>query len=312
MITVDLVAIGNRMRAARESLGLSRPAFVAKFDGLLTLRTLENNENGRNEAGIGLITLFAGLGVNAEWILTGEGEMFNAPQGSQATKAQADTHHLPNRLKEARARLGLTQKDVAEQVGVSARGYQGYEDGRNIPGGDAIAGLVRLGINANWLLTGKGGMFNADQAPQETTLSDYIALPLHNDAPAMYRDGAIVGDDEADDSLMFRKGWVKHDLQMQPEDLALIRVSGDSMYPTLRDGDVILVNQSPSQQDTDGICVMRVNGVLLVKRLQFLPGGQISVISDNATYKPWTLDTSKMAEGDVAIIGRVVWAGRRF
>ena len=240
--------------------------------------------------------------------------MFNAPQGSQATKAQSDTFHLSSRLREARARLGITQKDAAEQAGISARGYQGYEDGRSIPGGDAIAGLVWLGINANWLLTGKGRMFNAKQAPQETALalSDYIALPLHNDAPATHRDGAIVGDEEADDSLMFRKGWVKYDLQMQPEDLALIRVPGDSMWPTLRDGDVILVNQSPSQQDTDGICVMRVNGVLLVKRLQFLPGGQISVISDNATYKPWTLDTSKMAEGDVAIIGRVVWAGRRF
>lgn len=73
---------------------------------------------------------------------------------------------LPQRLKDARAALGLSQKEIAEQSGVSARGYQGYEDGRSTPGGEAIAGLVRLGINANWLLTGEGSMLLADlQAP---------------------------------------------------------------------------------------------------------------------------------------------------
>ncbi|MFA9948759.1 S24 family peptidase [Dentiradicibacter hellwigii] len=238
------------------------------------------------------------------------------------------------RLKEARARLGLSQKDAAEQSGVSARGYQGYEDGRSIPGGDAIAGLVRLGINANWLLTGEGEMFNAPRhqpAPkiqadtpyqagaatvlsvQEATASGrYIALPLHNDVRAAAGHGAVVGSEEADDSLMFREDWIKHELRMQPKDLVLIRVAGESMLPTLRDGDVILINQSLTQPDTDGIYIMRMGDMLLVKRLQLLPGGQISVISDNPTYRPWTLDISKMAEGDVAIIGRVVWAGTRF
>ena len=238
------------------------------------------------------------------------------------------------RLKEARARLGLSQKDAAEQSGVSARGYQGYEDGRSIPGGDAIAGLVRLGINANWLLTGEGEMFNAPQrqptpkiqadtpyqagtatalSAQEATASGrYIALPLHNGVRAAAGHGAVVGSEEADDSLMFREDWIYRDLRMQPKDLVLIRVAGESMWPTLRDGDVILVNQSLTQPDTDGIYIMRVGDMLLVKRLQLLPGGRINVISDNPTYKPWTLETNKMAEGDVAIIGRVVWAGTRF
>ncbi len=69
---------------------------------------------------------------------------------------------ISGRLKTARAALKLSQKEVAAQSGVSPRGYQGYEDGRSIPGGEAIAGLVRLGINANWLLTGEGPMLLAD------------------------------------------------------------------------------------------------------------------------------------------------------
>lgn len=69
---------------------------------------------------------------------------------------------IEERLKAARAALGLSQKDIAAQSGVSTRGYQGYEDGRSVPGGEAIAGLVRLGINANWLLTGEGPMLLAE------------------------------------------------------------------------------------------------------------------------------------------------------
>lgn len=69
---------------------------------------------------------------------------------------------IPENLKAARAALGLTQTEMAAQSGVSARGYQGYEDGRSVPGGEVITNLVRLGINANWLLTGEGPMLLSD------------------------------------------------------------------------------------------------------------------------------------------------------
>jgi transcriptional regulator with XRE-family HTH domain len=66
------------------------------------------------------------------------------------------------RLKNVRAELNLKQDEMAEQSGVSARAYQGYEAGRSIPGGEAIEGFVRMGINANWLLTGEGPMLIKD------------------------------------------------------------------------------------------------------------------------------------------------------
>lgn len=69
-----------------------------------------------------------------------------------------DSSDFSGRLKAARAALGLTQVQMAEQSGVSARGYQGYEDGRSVPGGEALSGMVRAGVNANWLLTGDGEM----------------------------------------------------------------------------------------------------------------------------------------------------------
>ncbi len=74
--TIDLVAIGERMKTARESLGLSRPEFVEIYGG--SVRTLENNERGRNEPGAATLSAFMALGVNANWLLTGEGPMLLA------------------------------------------------------------------------------------------------------------------------------------------------------------------------------------------------------------------------------------------
>ncbi len=74
--TCDLMGIGERIRSAREALGLTRPAFVEKYGG--SVRTLENNEAGRNEAGACLIAVYAANGINVNWLLTGEGPMLLA------------------------------------------------------------------------------------------------------------------------------------------------------------------------------------------------------------------------------------------
>lgn len=63
--------------------------------------------------------------------------------------------NIHTRLRMAREALGYTQKRVAEAVGGKLRSWQDYESG-TVPGSAVIAGLVGLGINANWLLTGEG------------------------------------------------------------------------------------------------------------------------------------------------------------
>lgn len=66
---------------------------------------------------------------------------------------------ISDRLKKARAALGLTQKELCSLTGIPLPSLRGYELSHRTPGGDAIEALSRAGINANWLLTGEGPIF---------------------------------------------------------------------------------------------------------------------------------------------------------
>jgi transcriptional regulator with XRE-family HTH domain len=71
---------------------------------------------------------------------------------------------LSDRLRQVREYLSLTQAEMGAKIGKSARAWQAYERGINIPGGEVYDELLKLGININWLLSGKGVPDNAAPA----------------------------------------------------------------------------------------------------------------------------------------------------
>ena len=120
--------------------------------------------------------------------------------------------------------------------------------------------------------------------------------------------GASVEGEPVEGEVAFDPKWLR-DLGADPRALSIIRVEGDSMAPTLDDGDDILVDGGDTAARLrDGIYVLRMDDVLMVKRVARAPGpGRISVISDNPHYRSW--DDLPMAS--VRLVGRVVWTGRR-
>src|SRR5687767_14056046 len=91
--------------------------------------------------------------------------------------------------------------------------------------------------------------------------------------------------------------------------LSIIRVEGDSMAPTLNAGDDILVDPADcAERLRDGIYVLRVDDALVVKRIALHPvGRRVTVQSDNPAYPDWP----DCEMGEIACIGRVIWAGRK-
>lgn len=122
--------------------------------------------------------------------------------------------------------------------------------------------------------------------------------------------GALVGEEAADGHFGFDERWLRRLASGRPEDLSLIQVDGDSMMPTLSNGDDILVDRGDAgDRLRDGIYVLRRDDSLIVKRIAVDPGGRrVTIKSDNPDY-PSFGDVKLSA---ITIIGRVVWAGRRF
>ena len=59
---------------------------------------------------------------------------------------------FPIRLKEARTKAGLTQREVGEKLGMVDASYQKYELGRSIPGLELASRMAdALGVSLDWL-----------------------------------------------------------------------------------------------------------------------------------------------------------------
>ena len=132
---------------------------------------------------------------------------------------------------------------------------------------------------------------------------DWIDLPRHA-LGASAGAGAFAGEEGAIGSLRFSMRWLREQ-GLDPAMLSAIAVTGDSMAPTLQDGDEILVDASPRGL-RDGVHVVRLHDTLLVKRLDTSRSDRITLLSDNRSYAPIEVDPAELK-----VVGRVVWKGGR-
>jgi len=88
------------------------------------------------------------------------------------------------------------------------------------------------------------------------------------------------------------------------EDIVAVEIVGESMEPTLRQGDYILITPAKEERQTeDGIYAIRVEGMIKVKLLQFKLDGTIKIISYNKEFDTELYDP-KTSQVDFAIIGK--------
>ena len=107
--------------------------------------------------------------------------------------------------------------------------------------------------------------------------------------------------------IAFREDWLRS-LGVNPRFAQALVARGDSMEPTIRDGDLLLVDRAIDRVVDEGIYVVTVAGLVLVKRLQMRRDGTLVLRSDNGRYEdevvpPGELDT-------IVIEGRVRWIAR--
>ena len=138
-------------------------------------------------------------------------------------------------------------------------------------------------------------------------LSEFVLIPRYRAEASMGGGAECHSDDEIIGHLAFKNVWLKKK-RLNPRFLALVDAIGDSMYPTINDGDVLLVDLRQKDPIDNRIFVIRMNQQLYAKRLQCRPGSKLVVHSDNPRSPAFDVESAEYNGLD--IIGRVVWAGK--
>ena len=221
--------------------------------------------------------------------------------------------------------------DFAEKVGVTVRALNNYLAGR-MPKAEVRKRIcAAYGISPMWLFQGHGAMYvdnkmadasavscgqsavNAGQA--EVGTAD-VSVVAPDGVQTIYvpkveaRLSAGTGSLEVSDNIKgyfgFRSDWLHR--KGCPTQMVLMSITGDSMRPTLENGDLALVNLAQTDVVSGGIYAVGVDDSVLVKRLDKRPG-KIVLVSDNRdAYAPQELDmTDEIVRESLRVIWRVLW-----
>ncbi|MGE3691868.1 MAG: helix-turn-helix transcriptional regulator [Novosphingobium sp.] len=144
---------------------------------------------------------------------------------------------------------------------------------------------------------------NSHKQSADEQKDDWVDLPRLS-LGASAGPGALTAEELPIGALRFSARWLRSQ-GLHAAQLSAIAVAGDSMEPTLRDGDEILVDRTPRPL-RDGVHVVRVGDALLVKRIDASRPDSLALISDNPAYPPVDIPADQCE-----VVGKVVWKSGR-
>lgn len=205
-------------------------------------------------------------------------------------------------------------RSVAKEAGIGQTALQKYLAGAS-PGLEAFTALAQhFGVTMDWLATGLGPRdieralyHGARIVHPEGVPEDFTLLP-RLDVDVSAGRGTLVEVEDTYEILAFRADWLRR-RGINPTSTHVLTARGDSMEPTVRDGDTLLVDTSINYVRDNAIYVVVFAGLTLVKRLQVLRDGSVMIKSDNkAAFDDETVPPDEVPE--IRVAGRVMWYGR--
>lgn len=211
------------------------------------------------------------------------------------------------RLKQERKRRGISQQVVATACGVTRTAVSNWENGNYAPTLDKLEPITEiLDTDPVWLLRGKALATTATQQTGPYAIVQVIEYYTRLSAGG----GSFISEENKKEIWNFSRHYLAEELHLPLNKLAILEVNGDSMEPTLRSGDRVMINMADKRLSQAGLFVMFDFDGPSVKRLELIAGTKpqmINVISDNlALHQP-----HPMLAAEVQIVGRVVWVARR-
>ena len=191
---------------------------------------------------------------------------------------------------------GLSQRELARRLGTTHVTVSNWIKGASEPNEEGLEKLCEFfSVTPAYIKYGDGN------APVGQTIitDDVISIPLINA-------NVSCGYGFLNDSELILIRFVRVSIEFirrycpaaNLRSLQIMTAFGDSMEPTLSEGDSVIVDVSEKTVKRDGLYVLRIGDGLFVKRIQITPKG-LRLISDNPLYHP--IDST---EDELEVIGR--------
>ena len=230
----------------------------------------------------------------------------------------------PNRIRELRNVAGLSQATLAQKVGTSNQQIGRLEKGTRgltTQWMDRIAAalecspadlLPRVSLGPSQIEHAKEPRLPQTGLRLIPEIDVRAGMGGGGEAAVTYvpdGNGGMMAADDVRDHWSLPEGYLRSELHVGADVARIIEVQGDSMEPSLRSGDRIMVNVVARTPSPPGLFALWDGFGLVVKRIEHIPNSDppaLKVLSDN----PLHADYERTAE-EVNIVGRVIWYARR-
>lgn len=219
---------------------------------------------------------------------------------------QTTSDRINQRMKE----LGLQHKDLVAATGASKGTVTNWINGVNSPTNERLIKLAQaLKTTSSWLLTGNSTPEFAQVEPWDSNTpldDDEIEIPFFKDFSFACGGGSI-GEAITNETRKLRMSKATlRNLSITKENAVAATASGDSMSPTIKDGDTIHVDLGRKNIKDGKIFAICLGGLFYCKRLYNLPLGGVRIVSDNSVEFPeMHLSAQEIVDHQLEIIGWV-------
>lgn len=217
---------------------------------------------------------------------------------------------LPERLADRMKDLDISQAELARRVGISQPSINAILKGDTRTSKHLRSIALELETTEGWLLgETEDPVAGAITALDREGMAERLGLhlvPEHDSGWAM-GEGSFLEVVEHTGFRAFDREWLRSVSSGNLSKLFVAHGDGDSMEPTLHDGDVVLIDQAQRTiEKQDRIWALTIGGLGTIKRVAKLPNGDYELASDNHRIRPRIVSAEELI-----VVGRVVWIGRR-
>lgn len=195
-------------------------------------------------------------------------------------------------IRTERKKLKLTQRELAKIANVTPAAVSQWERDETLPKGKSLILLAKcFGMPVEKLSD------SSDSSDSSTLKDNSLLVDFYSDVYASGGCGSFVSSETTDKIYIPRLNLDK----TNKSNFKCIKVSGDSMSPTLTDNSIIVLDISQKLIKDGAIYVFSHEDLLRVKELRNQKGGNVLIVSHNDDY-----DNENAELKDISIIGRVI------